>query len=86
MAENYANMLKTITMGLLFMPLVPINALFTVVALLLQYCSAKYACLRNYRQPPPFSGYYHCTITAPSLTLNHINMEIVNGRKYALKL
>jgi len=56
LAEAYATMLKTMALGFLFMPLVPLMAAWlTAAALFLQYYSYKYACLTIYRQPPSFS-------------------------------
>jgi len=57
LAEAYATMLKTITLGLYTCPLVPLNALLTMAALVLQYISWKYACLRYYRTPARFSHF-----------------------------
>lgn len=55
MAEEYSKVLKTITLGLWFSPLMPATALITMFALGNQYYSAKYVCLNVFRAPPAFT-------------------------------
>jgi len=52
LGEFYAGLLKTVTLGLLYAPAMPVVWFITTSTIIIKYWSTKYALLRVCRQPP----------------------------------